>query len=124
VFVLSSLYEPFGLAPIEAGACGLAVVATRNGGPSEIFADGSGVLVDPANPADIAEGIARALKDHGRYAERIRHRVHSTYTWERTAESYLAVIEAGCRSTSTMRSNAIELDATVPLKRYLARRGE
>jgi sucrose-phosphate synthase len=124
VFVLSSLYEPFGLAPIEAGACGLAVVATRNGGPSEIFADGSGVLVDPANPAAIAEGIARAMKDHGGYAERIRHRVRSIYTWERTAESYLAVIEAGCRSTSTMRSNAIELDASVPLKRYLARRGE
>jgi sucrose-phosphate synthase len=124
VFVLSSLYEPFGLAPIEAGACGLAVVATRNGGPSEIFADGSGVLVDPANPAAIAEGIARALADQGDYAERIRQRVQSTYTWERTAESYLAVIEAGRRNTNTMRSNSIELDASVQLKRYLARRGE
>jgi sucrose-phosphate synthase len=124
VFVLSSLYEPFGLAPIEAGACGLAVVATRNGGPSEIFADGSGVLVDPANPAAIAEGIARALTDHAGYAERIRQRVYSTYTWERTAGSYLAAIEAGCRSTHTMPSNSIELDASVRLKRYLARRGE
>jgi hypothetical protein len=82
------------------------------------------VLVDPANPAAIAEGIARALADQGDYAERIRQRVHSTYTWERTAESYLAVIEAGRRNTNTMRSNSIELDASVQLKRYLARRGE
>ncbi len=37
VFALTAFYEPFGLAPIEAAACGLAVVATKNGGPSEIF---------------------------------------------------------------------------------------
>ena len=44
VFALTSFYEPFGLAPIEAAAAGLAPVATNNGGPTEIFADGSVVL--------------------------------------------------------------------------------
>ncbi len=35
VFALTALYEPFGLAPLEAAAAGLPVVATKNGGPSE-----------------------------------------------------------------------------------------
>ena len=89
-----------------------------------VCAGGPAMAVPPAVTAAIAEGIARALRDHAGYAERIRQRVHSTYTWERTAESYLAAIEAGCRSTRTMRSNSTELDASVRLKRYLARRGE
>ena len=37
VFALTSLYEPFGLAPIEAAATGLVPVVTKNGGPADIF---------------------------------------------------------------------------------------
>lgn len=123
VFVLSSFYEPFGLAPIEAGACGLAVVATANGGPTEIFADGSGVLVDPADPAAIAAGIARALADHRGYADRVQHRVQSTYTWDRTAERYLSVVKAGCDASTIMHNSTLELDASTRLHRYLAEPG-
>ncbi|HJP35756.1 MAG TPA: glycosyltransferase, partial [Gammaproteobacteria bacterium] len=118
VFVLSSFYEPFGLAPIEAGACGLAVVATANGGPTEIFADGSGVLVDPADPAAIAAGIARALSDHSGYADRVQHRVRSTYTWDRTAEAYLSVAKSGCGASYSLEGAELELDASARLDRY------
>ena len=50
VFALTSLYEPFGLAPIEAAATGLVPVVTKNGGPADIFSDGSGILVDQFVP--------------------------------------------------------------------------
>ena len=122
VFVLSSFYEPFGLAPIEAGACGLAVVATANGGPTEIFADGSGILVDPANPAAIAEGIGRALADHRGYANRVQRRVQSTYTWDRTAKAYLSVVKAGCGATCVAQNAVVALDASARIERYLNER--
>ena len=95
VFALTSFYEPFGLAPIEAAACGLAVVATRNGGPSEIFVDEAGVLVDPTDVEDIARGLLEALEHYERFAERGRDRVAEKYTWHATAAGYLEVIERG-----------------------------
>jgi sucrose-phosphate synthase len=96
VFALTALYEPFGLAPLEAAAAGLAVVATRNGGPSESLIDEDGeygVLVDPADPHDIAAGLQRALGDEwGKLAAAGRQRVHDRYTWDKTAEGYLAAV--------------------------------
>lgn len=97
VFALTALYEPFGLAPLEAAAAGLAIVATRNGGPSESLVDGSteyGVLIDPSDPVDIARGLERALgPEWDRLAEAGRQRVLDRYTWDRTAEGYVAAIE-------------------------------
>jgi sucrose-phosphate synthase len=99
VFALTALYEPFGLAPLEAAAAGLPVVATQNGGPSESLGEGDqeyGVLVDPADPADIARGLERLVcdeKEWEHFAEVGKERVLSSYTWETTAENYLTLIE-------------------------------
>ena len=99
VFALTALYEPFGLAPLEAAATGLPVVATQNGGPSESLGDGDqeyGVLVDPADPADIARGLERLVcdeKEWEHFAQAGQERVFSSYTWEATAENYLSLIE-------------------------------
>lgn len=92
VFVLPSLHEPFGLAPIEAAACGLAVVATRHGGPVEVFAGGTGILVEPEDPVNLAEGMLEALSRQRELADAAASMVQSTYTWSRTAEGYLAVL--------------------------------
>ncbi|MBN1247363.1 MAG: glycosyltransferase, partial [Anaerolineae bacterium] len=100
VFALTSLYEPFGLAPLEAAAAGLPLVVTENGGPSESLREGHteyGVLVDPTDTADIAHGLLRLLDDRETwqgFARRGRQRVLDRYTWERTAEGYLTQIEA------------------------------
>ncbi|MEA3377604.1 MAG: glycosyltransferase [Chloroflexota bacterium] len=99
VFALTAHYEPFGLAPLEAAAAGLPVVVTQNGGPSESLREGEtecGVLVDPADVEDIARGLERVLADEETwetFARRGRQRVLDRYTWERTADNYLRVIE-------------------------------
>jgi sucrose-phosphate synthase len=99
VFALTALYEPFGLAPLEAAAAGLPVVVTQNGGPSESLIDEEmeyGVLIDPEDPEDIARGLTRVLGDieaWRTFAARGHQRVLDRYTWERTANGYLAKIE-------------------------------
>jgi sucrose-phosphate synthase len=101
VFGLTALYEPFGLAPLEAMAAGLPAVVTRNGGPSESLYDAEtgqeyGVLVDPTDAGDIATGLLRLVGPEGewsRFRDAGRARVLARYTWERTAAGYLKVLE-------------------------------
>jgi sucrose-phosphate synthase len=106
VFALTALYEPFGLAPLEAMSCGLPAVVTQSGGPSESLRQGDrefGVLVDPSDPVDIARGLLRILESEDtwrRLHEAGRERVMSRYTWERTAEGYLTAINDIVRGES------------------------
>ena len=101
VFSLTALYEPFGLAPLEAMAAGLPAAVTRNGGPSESLFDSAtsdeyGVLVDPSDPIDIASGLLRLVGPNnqwGEFQKAGRERVLARYTWERTAAGYLSVLE-------------------------------
>lgn len=63
-FVLPSLSEGLGYAVMEAMVAGLPVVATRVGGIPELVRDGAqALLVEPANPAALAEALARVLLD-------------------------------------------------------------
>ena len=122
VFTLTAFYEPFGLAPIEAAACGLAVVATKNGGPSEIFEDGSGILVDPFDPDDMARGFLRGIDAAARYARLGEQRVKTTYTWDNTAKAYLKVIAAGTQAAHTSGFALPALEDKERLLTYLATR--
>ncbi len=123
IFALTAFYEPFGLAPIEAAACGLVCVATQNGGPSEIFEDGSGVLVDPYEPSDIARGLLEALAHASLLAEKGRRRVIETYTWMKTAEGYLSIIGTGAGVVHARGEDIPRLDAGGRICDYLADRG-
>lgn len=107
VFALTALYEPFGLAPLEAAVAGLPVVATQNGGPSESLRQGNkeyGVLVDPEDPADIGRGLERLLCDANEweyFARAGQQRVLKMYSWESTAENYLNLLEQILSSSKT-----------------------
>jgi sucrose-phosphate synthase len=102
VFSLTSFYEPFGLAPVEAMAAGLPAVVTKNGGQSEIMADDEyGILIDPEDPVDIARGLRKIVGKSGvwrDYQIKARERVETTYTWEQTAKRYLQAMEKGLSS--------------------------
>jgi sucrose-phosphate synthase len=89
VFALSSYYEPFGLAPIEAAACGLAPAVTKNGGPAEVFPEDTAALFDPEDIQDIAKKLQQALENARSISEAAVRKVCSRFTWERTAEGYL-----------------------------------
>jgi sucrose-phosphate synthase len=123
VFVLPSLYEPFGLAPIEAAACGLAVVATRHGGPTEVFADDTGILVEPRDPANLAHGMHEALDRQRELAESAGRMVQQRYTWRRTAQGYLGVAEALASSAPPRPGDVPPLDASDAIANWLARHG-
>ena len=64
---MPSRVEPFGNVAVEAGAAGLAVVATRVGGIPEIVDDGTtGVLVEPGDGRGLADAVAGLIADAAR----------------------------------------------------------
>jgi len=87
-------YEPFGIVPLEAMACGVAVVATAVGGIVDTVVDGqSGLHVPPREPAVLADVLASLLADRPRRAAlgaAAARRVRSRYAWDRIAAQTLA----------------------------------
>jgi hypothetical protein len=62
LLVYPSLYEGFGLPPLEAMSCGIPVVASKRASIPEVVGDAA-VLVDPADPLETAEAIDRVVRD-------------------------------------------------------------
>jgi glycosyltransferase involved in cell wall biosynthesis len=78
VYALSSAFESLPIGILEALACGVPQVASDVGGVSEAIGDDTGILVPPANPAELARGLVELLRDAERRrrmadASRIRH---------------------------------------------------
>ena len=64
IFVFPSIFESFGIPPLEAMAAGLPVVAARAGGTVETVVDGvTGLLVDREDPRALAAALTRLLDD-------------------------------------------------------------
>jgi glycosyltransferase involved in cell wall biosynthesis len=82
--VYPSLYEGFGVPIVEAMACGTPVVTSR-GGATEEVAGGAAVLVDPRDPAAIAEGIAEADRRRDELV-RLGEARAASFTWGRAAD--------------------------------------
>jgi glycosyltransferase involved in cell wall biosynthesis len=87
--VFPSLYEGFGLPPLEAMASGCPVAASDLPAIREVCGDAA-VLFDPRDPESIAAGIVRALDDAGPLAARGLERA-SRFSWEACARGHEAV---------------------------------
>ena len=109
VFALTALYEPFGLAPLEAMAAGLPAVVTKFGGPSESLREDDeeyGILVDPTDPEEVSAALFSLVirpDRWQRYGEAGHRRVEARYTWQRTAEGYLRLIEQAVADPAARR---------------------
>jgi glycosyltransferase involved in cell wall biosynthesis len=86
--------ELFGLALVEAMACGAPVIASRAASLPEIVADGeSGILVPPNDPGAIAAALTRLSGNLALWramSAAARRRVEERFTWSRVAERCLA----------------------------------
>ena len=61
VFIYPSLYEGFGLPPLEAMACGTPVITSNNSSLKEIFSNAALLIYDPLNSNEISERILDIL---------------------------------------------------------------
>jgi len=95
-FVYPSLYEGFGLPPLEAMACGTPVITSNRSSLPEVVGDAA-LVVDPDDRAALTDAMARVVSDAtlredlraGGLARARR------YTWDETARRTVAVYEEG-----------------------------
>jgi glycosyltransferase involved in cell wall biosynthesis len=89
VFAMPTLHEPFGLAFLDAMACGLPCVGTRVEAVGEIVREGeTGLLVPPGDPIALAAALERLLADPGRaraMGARGRARIFAGGLWHHAA---------------------------------------
>ena len=96
VFVNPALTEPFGLTLIESAASGLPIVATEDGGPTDIINNcHNGYLIDPLDKTAMADALLKVMNDSDNW-KRLAHNgikgVREHYSWQAHAEKYLRLI--------------------------------
>ncbi len=93
-FVFPSLYEGFGLPPLEAMASGTPVIASSVSSLPEVVG-GAAMLVSPDNVFDIARGISEVLLDDDLRADLIvkGRKQAASFSWARTAQEVLRLYE-------------------------------
>lgn len=99
VFALPTLAEPFGIAFLDAMACGVPCVGTRHEAIPEIVRDGvTGLLVPPGDPAALAGALQRLLADPAfarAMGARGRAWVSAGALWSHVAERLERLLERG-----------------------------
>jgi glycosyltransferase involved in cell wall biosynthesis len=94
VFVYPSLYEGFGLPPLEAMACGTPVITSNISSIPEVVGDAA-ILIDPYNTTEIAQAIASVLNN-----KELRDRLKmnglvrsNLFSWDKTARETLKLYQ-------------------------------
>jgi glycosyltransferase involved in cell wall biosynthesis len=124
IFITTPWYEPFGITPLEAMACGIPVIGSDTGGIKYSVAHGrTGFLVPPKTPADLAIKIDQLLKNVAlaeQMGRRALKRVHKLFTWKKVAHQMSEVygqVESTLRREKLARHKAFAMDKeTFPVR--------
>jgi D-inositol-3-phosphate glycosyltransferase len=116
-FVSVPWYEPFGITPLEAMACGTPVIGSNVGGIKFTVRDGeTGYLVPPRDPDAVAERLAHLYR-HPRIRDVLGRkgvqRVHDMFTWQGVAASIAALYERILGVREGDRLDEAQLDAEI-----------
>jgi len=94
VFAYPSLYEGFGLPPLEAMACGVPVITSNTSSLPEVIGD-AGIMIDPNDVNSLCEGICKVLEDR-----ELRHRMRDMglersklFSWDKAAREILEIYD-------------------------------
>lgn len=96
IYVQPSIIEPYGIAVLEAMACGKPVVGANVGGMRDTINEETGFLAEPGNSEEIAEYI-KILYDENKRKKmgiRARKRAVEEFDWSRITPKYFGVINA------------------------------
>ena len=128
VFVTTPWYEPFGITPLEAMACGTPVVGSAVGGIKHSVVDGmTGYLVPANDPDALAGRLAHLYRNPallGKFAHNSVQRVNAHFTWERVARSVAKVYDefapqrpaAPARGEAVARARAYRQPSGIPAR--------
>ena len=102
LFVLPSIYEGFGLPPLEAMACGVPVVTSNSSSLPEVVSD-AGIMVDPYDSAALANAIDQVLSDEMLRTTLIKRGLERVklFSWQKCAEETVAVYEEAYKKANT-----------------------
>ncbi|MEW6002590.1 MAG: glycosyltransferase family 1 protein [Nitrospirota bacterium] len=94
LFVYPSLKEGFGIAPLEAMACGTPVISSNGGSLPEVVGDAA-ILFDPEDSESLSELIINVINNEGLRKELIEKGFKNikNFSWRKTAEGILASCE-------------------------------
>jgi SAM-dependent methyltransferase len=115
-FVFPSLYEGFGLTPLEAMACGVPVVCSRAGSLPEVVGDAA-LLFDPQGEGALARALGQVLTEDN-LRERLRERGLSQarrFSWERTAAETLQAYQSVAPGRSLAEKGQSQVWGSAPL---------
>jgi D-inositol-3-phosphate glycosyltransferase len=112
IFVSTPAYEPFGITPVEAMACGSPVVGANVGGIKFTVRDGeTGYLVPPGDPTALAERLAHLYK-HPKLLSLFRRqairRVNDLFTWQKVAAAASDLYESILAARQPQRPDEAE----------------
>ncbi|NOV23035.1 glycosyltransferase family 1 protein [Cupriavidus necator] len=110
VFVTTPWYEPFGITPVEAMACGAPVIGADVGGIRSTVVDGhTGFLVPPKAPAALAARLAQLAANPAlarQLGEAGRRRAQAHFTWAGVARQMEAVYARVCAGAPALQGAA------------------
>lgn len=121
LFIFPSIHEGFGLPPLEAMACGAAVIASSLSSLPEVVGS-CDALFDPYDEEDLVRKIEHALTDKKFSATLKEHGIlqASKFSWEKSGKSLLKLFEEILKKNFPPSSNSKKIDANSTIISHVA----